>query len=80
MAMPHPVEITARQSFGERHPHNFLLWLEKQSDRSSDVVMVTNVSYRELAVARGRAASEDVFIVRNGPDADTFKVVPPNLN
>jgi len=39
---------------------------------------VTNGSYRELALNRGAVASEDVFIVRNGPDAKTFKPVPPN--
>ena len=27
---------------------------------------------------RGRLAPEDVFVVRNGPDLDTFKPVPPN--
>jgi glycosyltransferase involved in cell wall biosynthesis len=55
-----------------------LLWLEKQSYRFSDVVMATNVSYKNLAVSRGSLASDNVFVVRNGPDLDTFKPVPPN--
>lgn len=54
------------------------LWLEKLSYRFSDVVMATNGSYRDLAIARGGVAPEDVFIVRNGPDLETFKPVPPN--
>jgi glycosyltransferase involved in cell wall biosynthesis len=52
--------------------------LEKLTFRFSDVVMATNASYKDLAVTRGRLAQEDVFIVRNGPDLETFKAVPPN--
>jgi glycosyltransferase involved in cell wall biosynthesis len=46
--------------------------------RFSDVVMATNESYAELATTRGGLAPEDVFVVRNGPDLETFKPVPPN--
>jgi glycosyltransferase involved in cell wall biosynthesis len=52
--------------------------LEKLTYRFSDVVMATNASYKELALRRGGIAPEDVFIVRNGPDLDTFKLVPSN--
>ena len=52
--------------------------LEKLTYRFSDVVMATNASYRDLAITRGHLAPEDVFIVRNGPDQETFKAVPPN--
>jgi glycosyltransferase involved in cell wall biosynthesis len=52
--------------------------LEKLTYRFSDVVMATNESYRELAVKRGGVSPEKVFVVRNGPDAETFKAVPPN--
>src|SRR5580704_1326532 len=52
--------------------------LEKLTYRFSDVVMATNASYKRLAMTRGEFASEDVFIVRNGPDLETFKSVPPN--
>ncbi len=52
--------------------------LERLTFRSSDVVMSTNSSYRDLAVARGGLNPEDMFIVRNGPDLSTFKAVPPN--
>ncbi len=54
------------------------MWLEKLTYRFSDVVMATNSSYRDLALTRGGLAPEDVFIVRNGPDLETFKAVPPN--
>jgi len=52
------------------------VWLEQLTYRFSDVVMATNNSYRELAITRGKLAPDDVFVVRNGPDLDTFKAVP----
>jgi glycosyltransferase involved in cell wall biosynthesis len=52
--------------------------LEKLTYRFSDVVMATNASYAGLAVKRGGLAPEDVFIVRNGPDLETFRAVLPN--
>jgi glycosyltransferase involved in cell wall biosynthesis len=54
------------------------VWLERMTYRASDVVIVTNGSYRELALTRGNVAAEDVFIVRNGPDPKTFNAVAPN--
>ena len=53
------------------------VWLEKLTYRCSDVVMATNESYKALAISRGGFHAEDVFVVRNGPDLETFKLVPP---
>ena len=50
--------------------------LEELTYRFSDVVMATNESYKTLAVNRGGLDPQDVFVVRNGPDLDTFKLVP----
>jgi glycosyltransferase involved in cell wall biosynthesis len=58
--------------------YKILLNLEKLCYRHSDVVMVTNASYRNVAISRGRIRPENVFIVRNGPDLQTFKPVAPN--
>jgi glycosyltransferase involved in cell wall biosynthesis len=58
--------------------YRLLLWLEKKTYRLSDAVMVTNNTYRDLAKNRGGVASDDVFVVRNGPDCQTFRAVPPN--
>lgn len=55
-----------------------LLTLERFCYRFSDVVMVTNESYRDLAISRGCLRPENVFVVRNGPDLRTFKPVSPN--
>jgi glycosyltransferase involved in cell wall biosynthesis len=54
------------------------LWLEKATFRCSDVVMSTNNSYREIAISRGGMDEQDVFVVRNGPDLNTFKPASPN--
>jgi glycosyltransferase involved in cell wall biosynthesis len=53
------------------------VWLEKMTFRCTDVAMSTNESYKELAVRRGGLEREDVFVVRNGPDLETFKPVAP---
>lgn len=52
--------------------------LEKMTYRFSDVVMATNLSYRNLAISRGGVSPDRVFVVRNGPDLDKFRAVPPD--
>src|SRR6185437_4153874 len=52
--------------------------LEKATFRCSDVVMSTSKSYREVAITRGGMDPDRVFVVRNGPDPQTFKPVAPN--
>lgn len=59
--------------------YKVMIWLERLSYRLSDVAMVTNASYKDIAINRGRKAADDVFIVRNGPSPETFKPVSPNL-
>lgn len=58
--------------------YKILVGLEKMCYRRSNVVMVTNASYRNMAIARGGVRPDNVFIVRNGPDLRTFKSVSPN--
>lgn len=45
-----------------------LLALEKLSCRAADHVIVTNESYRELAIERSRVQPERITVVRNGPE------------
>src|SRR5215831_6108811 len=71
-------ELYAAKGGNEATLYKILLWLEKVTYRFSDVVMVTNGSYQELAIKRGGRSADDVFVVRNGPDPETFKAVPPN--
>jgi glycosyltransferase involved in cell wall biosynthesis len=56
------------------------IWLEKLTFRFSDVAICTNRSYKDIAVGRGGLAPEDVFVVRNGPDLETFKPVTPRAD
>ena len=58
--------------------YRVIMGLEKLTYRFSDVVMTTNSSYSEVAAARGNIQSDDLFIVRNGPDPARFKAVPQN--
>lgn len=58
--------------------YKILVQLEKYTYRFSDVLIATNLSYQELAVKRGGLAADDVFVVRNGPEIDTFKAVVPD--
>jgi glycosyltransferase involved in cell wall biosynthesis len=52
-------------------------WLERTTYRCADVAMSTNESFRSLALGRGGREAADVFVVRNGPDLETFRAVPP---
>ncbi len=56
--------------------HRLLLWLEKLTYRTADVVIATNDSYRDMAVRRGNVAPERVFVVRSAPDTRRFQPVP----
>jgi len=58
--------------------YKILVALEKYTYRFSDIVMATNKSYKDLAVNRGGVASENVFVVRNGPEREGFRSVLPN--
>jgi glycosyltransferase involved in cell wall biosynthesis len=58
--------------------YRILVTLEKLTYRFSDVVVATNKSYKDLAVNRGGVPSENVFVVRNGPEREAFISVPSN--
>jgi glycosyltransferase involved in cell wall biosynthesis len=51
-----------------------LLFLERMTFRSADVVITTNESHKRIALERGGLAAEKVSVVRSGPDVDRFKV------
>ncbi len=55
-----------------------LSWLERMSFRHANVVISTNESYKNIAHERGGKQPDEVFVVRNGPNLDKFKQVPPN--
>lgn len=45
-------------------------WLERMTYRTADQVVVTNESYRSVALERGDLDPADVTVVRSGPDPD----------
>lgn len=52
--------------------------LERLGMALSDVVIGTNETFKRAAILRGRKRPENVFVVRNGPDPDVFRPVPPD--
>ena len=63
-----------KRGFGQK----LLLWLERMTFRTADLVISTNESYRHIALTRGGVKSGDVFVVRSGPDLRRMKQMPPN--
>jgi len=63
-----------KQGWGRK----LLVFLERLSFRTADMVISTNESYRRIAVERGGKDPADVFVVRSGPDLTRMKMVPPN--
>lgn len=58
--------------------YRILLWAERLSFISADIVISTNQSYKEIAIGRGGKNPDRVFIVRSGPSLDKFKPVDPD--
>jgi glycosyltransferase involved in cell wall biosynthesis len=54
-----------------------MVLFERLTFKAADVSIATNQSYREIAMTRGGMASEDVFIVRSGPDLNRLHVQEP---
>ncbi len=58
--------------------HRVLLRLERMTYRLADVAIVTNESYRKVALTRGGMTPDRVFVVRSGPDLTRLAPRPPN--
>jgi glycosyltransferase involved in cell wall biosynthesis len=55
-----------------------LILLERLTYFFADISIATNESYRQIAVTRGRLASDRVFVVRSGPDLGWVERMPAN--
>jgi len=53
-----------------------LLFLERLSLRTADIVITTNESYKKITLKRGHKNPKDVFVLRTGPDLNRLKPVP----
>jgi len=58
--------------------YQMLCLIERICLKISDIVIATNASYKAIEIKRGKIKPETVYIVRNGPDLDRVKRVPPD--
>jgi glycosyltransferase involved in cell wall biosynthesis len=74
-----PEMYYARSGFRDGSPliYKALLWLEKLSYRLADHVIVTNESYKSIAMERGGVPADRITIVRNGPDIRDVQSTKP---
>jgi glycosyltransferase involved in cell wall biosynthesis len=56
--------------------YKILCFVEKLSYATADAVIVTNESYKQVAIQRGKKDPDKVFIVRNGPPLSYQPVTP----
>lgn len=55
--------------------HKVLLLEEKLCLKFANLVIATNESYKEIEIRRGNINPEKIFVVRNGPNLQTFRPV-----
>jgi glycosyltransferase involved in cell wall biosynthesis len=63
---------------GGRAQLAILTWLELRTYRTADHVIVTNESYRRVALRRGRLPLPSVTVVRSGPDTRAMRPIRPD--
>ena len=68
-----PEVYESRFPNGSRALLRGLRLLERATYAVADHVISTNDSYRATAIRRGKVASEDVTVVRTGPDPDRLR-------
>lgn len=73
-----PEMYTAKFDRADGLMYQGLLFLERMTLRTADVVVTTNESHKKLAVERGNIEPDRVYIVRSGPDLDRFQRYPPD--
>lgn len=64
--------------YGKKGPLYFvLLWFERLSFATANLIISTNESYRKIALDRGKRRPETVHVVRSAPDISKFRAVAP---
>jgi glycosyltransferase involved in cell wall biosynthesis len=56
-----------------------LLFMEKLTLKTADLIISTNESYKKIAMQRGGRNDADVVVVRNGPDLSRISVAEPDI-
>ena len=57
--------------------YKLMLFFEKLTFKFSDISIATNESFRKIAIERGDMPEDKVFVVRNGPCLERFKIQEP---
>lgn len=63
---------------GNRFIYATLVWLERLTCRVADRVIATNESYKAIEMQRDRVPEGRISIVRNGPNLERVRRVPPD--
>jgi glycosyltransferase involved in cell wall biosynthesis len=71
-----PELYLSRFGRGQDRLYRLVCWLERRTYEMADVVIATNESYRQAAIARGAKRPEEVFVVRSAPATNRFQPVP----
>ncbi len=53
------------------------IWLERQTYKHCTFAFVTNESYKQIAITRGKMSPEKVVVLRSGPKLERLKIQPP---
>ena len=75
-----PEMYTAKFNRASGLMYQGLLFLERMTFRTADLVITTNDSHRKIAVERGGMDPSDVFVVRSGPDLGRLRRYPADSN
>ncbi len=67
-----------KRSFLKKPIVHFLKSVERTNIACTDLVVVTNQSYREFIQTHYQVPSEKIFVVRNAPPLDQRSAVPPD--
>ena len=67
----------APKGLSQRLQYKGLEWLERQSFRTADRITSTNESYKAIAVRRGGRRTDEVTVVRSGPDTKLMRPIYP---
>ncbi len=71
-----PELYLSRYGIEKNFMYKILLLVEKLCLKCANIVIATNESYKNIDIKRGRIKAEKIFVVRNGPELNTFRPMP----
>lgn len=58
--------------------YKLLIWLEKLTFKTADIVLTTNETHKNIAIQRGGYPADKIYIVRSGPDHHKLRPIEPD--